>query len=148
MPDRCISNSFENDGFVNCPPHQCSDELKCVHQVPVVEPQISGTNIAISAITSLVLTMVGVLCVWMCCKYKYCRDSNNSASNTGGNGGGSNNRRGPPGQRVVDTDFQTIELPSSSENTRPIRASAPDIDDKDVPPSYESLFKKDHNISN
>lgn len=144
---KCISKSFENDGYVNCPPQQCSDEVKCVHPVQVVEPPISGTNIAISAITSLVLTMVGVLCIWMCCKYKYCRDVGASTSGSSG-GTSSNNRRGPSGQRVIDSDFQTIELPSSSENTRPIRASAPEIDDKDVPPSYESLFKKDNTISN
>lgn len=150
-PGICISKKFADDGVVNCPPPLCADEQKCIQEVPVPVPRpISTTNIAISAITSLVLTMVGVLCVCMCCKYKYF-----GASSTHGPislapsvaAGAHNNRRGPAGQRVVEADFQTIELPGSSDHERPIRPTAPSAD-KDLPPSYESLFKKDNNIAN
>lgn len=150
-PGICISKKFAEDGVVNCPPPLCADEEKCIQQVPVPVPRpISGTNIAISAITSLVLTMVGVLCVCMCCKYKYFGSSSTHgptslASSTAA--GANNNRRGPAGQRVVEADFQTIELPGSSDHG-PMRPTAPSASDKDFPPSYESLFKKDNTIAN
>lgn len=117
--------------------------------MPVTRP-ISGTNIAISAITSLVLTMVGVLCVCMCWKYKYfgSSSSHGPTSLASAAPGANNNRRGPTGQRVVEADFQTIELPGSSDHERPIRPTAPSATDKDLPPSYESLFKKDNTIAN
>lgn len=115
---------------------------------------ISGTNIAISALTSLVLTMVGVLCIWMCCKYRYCSSSSAhglaSIETGGGVGSASRRRRSQPStsggatanQRIAESEFQTIDLPGGSSTTaNDTRPSAPD--EKDLPPSYESLFKKD-----
>lgn len=150
-PGICISKKFADDGVVNCPPPHCADEEKCIQQVPVPVPRpISGTNIAISAITSLVLTMVGVLCVCMCCKYKYFGESSThgpASLASSASAGANNSRRGPAGQRVVAVDFQAIELPGSSDHERPIRPTAPSGPDKDLPPSYESLFKKDNTIA-
>lgn len=76
----------------------------------------------------------------MCCKYKYCPENLSSSTNSGT---ADNNRR-----RSVDQEersaFQNIELatPSASYSNQPIRASAPVLDEKDLPPTYESLFIK------
>lgn len=115
----------------------------------VTQP-ISGTQIAVSAITSLLLTMICVLCIYMCCKCKYDRHvparASSSATAAGG-GGGAMNRRGTndgASAATADGEFQNIELPTRSSNSG--RATAPDLDDKDLPPSYDSLFKKDTNV--
>lgn len=128
-----------------------------MQQVPIiVQPPISGTHIAISAITSLLMTMICVLCVYMCCKCKYDNRAapNGSGSSIGGNGGtGGGSASGRAGQRAADGDFQNIDLttrgglsPEASSSAQPMNASAPDLDDKDLPPSYESLFKKQNNV--
>lgn len=149
-PSRCISRVFENDGIINCSPQRCSDEMKCVQQVPIiVQPPISSTHIAISAITSLLMTMICVLCVYMCCKCKY----DNTRAGTGNGSGGNAGRTAVAGHRAADGEFQNIDLttrggvtPEAGGSTQPMNASAPDLDDKDLPPTYESLFKKENNI--
>lgn len=96
----------------------------------------------------------------MCCKCKY---DGHATANGGGSSTAAGGRRSPPGQRVVDGDFQNIELPTrsgqaaaaaaldegaadGSSAAQPINPTAPDLDDKDMPPSYESLFKKQNNV--
>lgn len=59
----CISNAYVNDGVLNCPAPQCADEdLGCLTEElqEKVKP-IDASSIAISAITSLIFTLVNFL---------------------------------------------------------------------------------------
>lgn len=114
-------------------------------QVPVpVDNSISGKNIAISAITSLLITMIAFFAVYACCKYKYC-PTNASSSYESGRRTNDNNRRASRGDENA-TEFQNIDLPTSSIHytDEANRATAPPLDEKDLPPTYESLFIKNN----
>lgn len=140
-PGHCISKLLENDGIVNCPPKFCLDEETCFTK-PIAEEQLNHSNIALSALTSLIFTLFAVgLCLWVCWKYTSCKNMNTSmtSANSGNNGRNRNNA-----QRASEPEFQTIELPPVFDRTaNSIDTSSPQpppIDDKDLPPSYESLF--------
>ena len=70
-PHTCISRYFVRDNITNCM-YPCRDEVSCFHDaVPLGE--MDTTNVALSAITSLIFTMLGVgFCVWVCWKYWNC----------------------------------------------------------------------------
>lgn len=125
--DSCISKNFLGDGFVNCP--ECVDEKGCSRdseQVQILNP----SNVLLSAIISLLATMVlfgG--CLWCLYRYRHCIGNCNSNSA----GIARNNHT----SLTVSADQIQVELQSSANNVLP---SAPPADDKDLPPSYESLF--------
>lgn len=142
----CIAEAFRDDHVYNCPPPQCNDEANCpktiTHDHPDVIPNKS--NIVISAITSLIFTLVAVgSCFWICWKVKDCL--------VGEASGGQHNQRSERHSRA-QTDNNTINegtvslnltnsgtsAPNQSAYYRP---SAPPIEDKtDLPPSYETLY--------
>lgn len=141
-PGHCISKSLENDGIVNCPPKYCLDEETCFTK-PVAEEQLNHSNIALSALTSLIFTLFAVgLCLWVCWKYSNCKNLNSAQPrNSGATTVGSPLRQ----QRMVEPEFQTIELPPvfvdrMANESSAVITSPQSNDDKDLPPSYESLF--------
>ncbi|XP_063699234.1 uncharacterized protein LOC134829875 [Culicoides brevitarsis] len=127
----CISEHFWRDNIVNCP-QNCLDEGGCVE--PEIEPLLQPSTIFVSAITSLVFTMVIFgTCLWFCFKCKDCssdvrrRDAQNVRQRARAN------NRAP-----TDIDLET---PDSSRNLNGgpmIRPSAPEK--QDLPPSYDDLF--------
>ncbi|XP_062544766.1 uncharacterized protein LOC134211668 [Armigeres subalbatus] len=125
--DSCISKDFFGDGYVNCP--ECEDEKSCFkesQQVQIVNP----SNVFLSAIISLFATMVVFGgCLW--CLYKYRNCIGNCNSNSAGTA------RTDQNARVVAAEQMQVELQSSANELQP---SAPPNDDKDLPPTYESLF--------
>lgn len=125
----CISKAFNNDGIVNCPPPEFSDEPPIISN----PPESNNTDIIISALTSLIFTLVGVgSCLWLCWNIKDCfiAEVTQSATAHGGN-----RRENSRSNRTND-----LEMPSGSSNNEP---NAPPIDEKeDKPPSYDSLFPK------
>lgn len=156
----CISEKLKNDGINNCPPPFCSDEGGVCPKPPIVvakEATANNTDIVISALTSLIFTLVGVgSCLWLCWHIKDCflpeQDTqsrsldnrrnntrstafNNSGNSGGGGGGGSG-------------DTYT-SAPGSTHHSGS-RASAPPNDDKDDdnPPSYDQLFPQLANSNN
>lgn len=73
----CISKALQNDGINNCPPPYCVDEAGNCPKPPVVvtsrEATSNNTDIVISALTSLIFTLVGVgSCLWLCWHIKDC----------------------------------------------------------------------------
>lgn len=125
--DSCISKNFFGDGFVNCP--ECVDEKGCSkdsEQVQILNP----SNVLLSAIISLLATMVlfgG--CLWCLYRYRHCIGNCNSNST----GMARNNQN----SLTVSADQIQVELQSSANDALP---SAPPAEDKDLPPSYDSLF--------
>lgn len=70
-PYSCISRYFVRDNVTNCM-YPCRDEVSCFHDA-IATPEVDTTNVAISAITSLIFTMLGVgFCIWICWKYWNC----------------------------------------------------------------------------
>lgn len=149
-PGHCVSKSLKHTGIVHCPPSICLDEETCVNK-PVVEYTFNSSNIALSAITSLIFTMFAVgLCMWFCWKYSACC-SNNSQQQQQNRHNRSPPNRSANGDLIVphELEFGTprhldIEMGADSRQGRSsgnsLPQSAPSIDDKDLPPSYESLF--------
>lgn len=151
----CISKTLENDGINNCPPPYCSDEGGRCPKPPIVvtskEATANNTDIVISALTSLIFTLVGVgSCLWLCWHIKDCflpeqdiqgRSSVNGTSNTNRR---SNNTRSTAFNTPGDTYTSAT---ASTHNTN--RPTAPAIDDKeDSPPSYDTLFPHLANSNN
>lgn len=126
--DSCIGKGFFNDGIVNCP--KCTDEKSCSEdseQVPIVNP----SNVLLSAIISLLATMVVFGgCLWCVYRFRHCLITCNSNHGNVGR----NNRD----DTMVGVEQMQVELPSSPISD--IRPTAPPADDKDFPPSYDSLF--------
>ncbi|EDW02163.1 uncharacterized protein LOC6559486 [Drosophila grimshawi] len=143
----CISRHFVRDNITNCL-YPCRDEGTCFHDA-IAPEEMDTTNVALSAITSLIFTMVGVgFCVWICWKYWNCitvQQHAHEASAARFN------------QRHVRSDVPTIELPSAPSYdgvlAHDLSPVSPDHHQhhhqqqqqqpgtpKDMPPSYESLF--------
>ncbi|XP_055537997.1 uncharacterized protein LOC129725797 [Wyeomyia smithii] len=127
--DSCISKYFFGDGFVNCP--NCLDEKGCVkdnEQVQIFNP----SNVFFSAIISLLGTMIVFGgCLWCVYRHRHCIatcNSNNSAEAV---------RSSHINRNSLDSatvDQIQVELHATSQPT------APPEEDKDLPPSYDSLF--------
>lgn len=119
----CIYKSFVHDKIFNCPIPDCLDEDGCF-DIKTVK-RIDYSNIAISAITSLIFTMVGVvLCGYICWRYKDCiREC------VGVN---------------LNSNVEPNSIPPTIELQQPQEAQAHQVpvaeQDKDLPPSYDSLF--------
>ncbi|KAH8285000.1 hypothetical protein KR054_003777 [Drosophila jambulina] len=137
-PYSCISRHFVRDNITNCL-YPCRDEGTCFHDAIVTE-EIDTANVAISALTSLIFTMLGVgFCVWICWKYWNCitvQQRAHEASAARFN------------QRRARSDVPTIELPTAAqyddgmlhEHDPQQQQQQQPATPKDLPPSYESLF--------
>ncbi|TDG51469.1 hypothetical protein AWZ03_001929 [Drosophila navojoa] len=138
----CISRHFVQDNITNCM-YPCRDEGTCFHDA-IPPEEMDTTNVALSAITSLIFTMVGVgFCVWICWKYWNCitvQQHAHEASAARFN------------QRRNRSDVPTIELPTATsydgvltQDMSPVsqgryQQQQQPATPKDLPPSYESLF--------
>lgn len=138
----CISNAFDNDGINNCPPPYCIDEGgRCPMPPTVVTSRetSNNTDILISALTSLIFTLVGVgSCLWLCWHIKDCflpeseSQTNRSSSNSNNNSRRLNNTRSTAFNTPIDSDT----MASASNH----QATASALADKDDPPAYHELF--------
>lgn len=148
--DDCISDVFASDGYVNCPPPEFSDEPGIIYLSN--EPTPNNTDIVISALTSLIFTLVGVgSCLWLCWHIKDCfnGESTSRSTSTANMNSNNNNRRTNNTTRTTQFgagsgDESTIlEMPATTSNTIG-NPSAPALDaiKDDKPPSYDSLFPK------
>lgn len=144
--DACISEVFANDGYANCPPPGFSDEPRII--VTSTEPMPNNTDIVISALTSLIFTLVGVgSCLWLCWHVKDCfiaesTTSGRSSATASGNRRSNTTRTTTLGGTVEEGT--TLEMPATSSQNAS-NPSAPSFEDnkEDKPPSYDSLFPKE-----
>uniref|UniRef100_A0A336KK83 CSON011217 protein n=1 Tax=Culicoides sonorensis TaxID=179676 RepID=A0A336KK83_CULSO len=133
----CISDYFWRDSIVNCP-YDCLDEGGCME--PEVEPLLQPSTIFVSAMTSLIFTMVIFgTCLWFCFKCKDCSSENQRRDIQNVRHRACSNNRAP-----TNIELQTPEQLAASRTlnitstTTPIRPSAPEKDD--LPPAYDELF--------
>ncbi|KAH8301551.1 hypothetical protein KR059_005631 [Drosophila kikkawai] len=155
-PYSCISRHFVRDNITNCL-YPCRDEGTCFHDAIVAE-EIDTANVAISALTSLIFTMLGVgFCVWICWKYWNCITVQQRAHEA--SAARFNQRRarvsiGSDNYLNFQTNFYprlqsdvpTIELPTAAQyddgvlHEHDLQQQQQPATPKDLPPSYESLF--------
>uniref|UniRef100_A0A6E8VLL9 Uncharacterized protein n=1 Tax=Anopheles coluzzii TaxID=1518534 RepID=A0A6E8VLL9_ANOCL len=142
----CIHKSFANDGTINCP--NCIDEPSC-EQEPVEILSVSNNKekVVLTAFVSLILTAI-IFCACFLCLYKSRQWVPLCGAGNGGSGGSGSrdhvNRTGRGraqqhgrGGNIV-AGLHSIELRGSSNND--LRPSAPSMEEKDLPPSYDALF--------
>ncbi|XP_035792666.1 uncharacterized protein LOC118466909 [Anopheles albimanus] len=147
-PLSCIHDSFRHDRNINCP--NCLDEDGCsfeMEQVPVVNKQ----NVFLTALVAFfgALTMMGAI-AWIVYRCWFARSCNAHGANSasGGAGGGRlvDGRNGPlfrsnhnaSSSATAPDILATEELPGGSLSD--VRPSAPPVEEKDLPPSYDVLF--------
>uniref|UniRef100_A0A6B2E685 Putative conserved secreted protein n=1 Tax=Phlebotomus kandelakii TaxID=1109342 RepID=A0A6B2E685_9DIPT len=132
----CIPLEYYRDSVVNCNAPLCADEVSClVGQQSVMRKTLNSSNIALSAITSFIFTAVAVGgCLWCCWKYRFCLEECFA---------------GPAAAvATVAVDQQTntvtsqgapieLQLPESTSSTQAQQSRS---EDKDLPPSYDTLF--------
>lgn len=123
----CISENYYCDGYRNCAFDSCLDEAGCE-----IVSNGTGTKVTVGAVTTLFLTfLLFVMCLWTCRKHKkLCWSPDCAGPNiAGANPPSTDSRqRDPSGRSVVPTAPMLEEA-----TTRPVH-------DKDLPPSYDSLF--------
>lgn len=129
--DSCISKYFFGDGFVNCP--ECVDEKGCIKDNE--QPQVfNPSNVFLSAIISLLGTAIVFSgCLWCVYRHRHCIANCNSNSSEAARSSHVNR------DSLVDStvDQIQVELHASGIDVQP---TAPSEEDKDLPPSYDSLF--------
>ncbi|XP_050323394.1 uncharacterized protein LOC126755101 [Bactrocera neohumeralis] len=133
----CISRHFVRDNITNCM-YPCRDEISCFHDVPT-SVEADTTYVALSALTSLIFTMLGVgFCIWVCWKYWNCITVQQHAHEASA----AAHRRG-------QTETPVVQIPNAPSFSGAITSSIGYEQDnrhhqpqspKDLPPSYESLF--------
>ncbi|XP_058056852.1 uncharacterized protein LOC131208207 isoform X2 [Anopheles bellator] len=120
------------DRTVNCP--NCVDEDECSTELEKVYVT-NNQNIALTALVSLIFTMaVFAFCLLCLYKHRRCVSSCSSHSADSASSGGSGTRAL---RHNVATGVHTVELQGSLSDIRP---SAPPMEEKDLPPSYDALF--------
>uniref|UniRef100_A0A2M4AAU5 Putative secreted mucin n=1 Tax=Anopheles triannulatus TaxID=58253 RepID=A0A2M4AAU5_9DIPT len=142
-PLSCIHDSFRHDRNINCP--NCLDEDGCtleMEQVPVVNKQ----NVVLTAIVAFVIALGAMgLITWIVYQCWCARSCNAHSANSANGGGLISGRNGPlfrsnngASSATAPDILATEELHGSSLSD--VRPSAPPVEEKDLPPSYDVLF--------
>lgn len=119
----CIPKEYYCDEYKNCALESCSDQANCK-----IISDGTGTKVTVGAVTTLFLSfLLFVMCLWTCRKHKkLCWSPDCAGPNV--TGGVSNQPIDMGARSVVPTAPMLDEV-----STRPVH-------DKDLPPSYNSLF--------
>ncbi|XP_033365851.1 uncharacterized protein LOC117242909 isoform X1 [Bombus vosnesenskii] len=130
--DTCLLNEYFCDGVYNCIPGICSDEDNCNNEIT---SSGTGTNVTIGAVSSLILCfIIFIVCLWICkrsqklCWSIDCADSNVCSRPEPL----SRDTEGSVNPSVPSAPMLEVAVPSS-------------VADKDLPPSYDSLFPEQSN---
>nr|XP_034191881.1 uncharacterized protein LOC117609529 [Osmia lignaria] len=128
----CLLNEYFCDGIYNCAPGVCSDEKDCPVNLNEIISTGTGTKVTIGAVTTVILCfIIFVMCLWIC-------------------------KRSQKLYWAVDyTDQNAARTvpPEAERSTNPPVPSAPilevavpsSVNNKDLPPSYDSLFPEQSN---
>lgn len=131
----CILEDYFCDGYQNCLPNICLDEANCPNVTDVISNG-TGTKVTVGAITTLILcTILFIVCIWTCKKKDLLFWSSDCA-------GPSANTSLPrlDGQESLSTSNRPVPTAPMLEV-----AVSPPVFDKDLPPSYDSLFPEQNN---
>ncbi|XP_051153695.1 uncharacterized protein LOC127276978 [Leptopilina boulardi] len=126
----CIWKDYICDGYQNCAIDGCDDEKECVRSI---ENDGTGTKVTVGAVTTIFLCFIlFVTCLWICKKHKkLCWSSDCAGPNVNTPNSTVDNDRIPPAP--------TAPMLQSSVSSG--------VQDKDLPPSYDSLFPQQSNTA-
>ncbi|CAK9801995.1 hypothetical protein ANTPLA_LOCUS3041 [Anthophora plagiata] len=124
-------NEFFCDGIYNCAPGVCFDEDTCPNNTNAIISTGTGTKVTVGAVTTLILCfIIFIMCLWICKRsQKLCWSIN-----------------------FADPNVWQLQ-PNTEGTAAPVVPSAPMLEvavsssvaDKDLPPSYDSLFPEQSN---
>ncbi|XP_035720951.1 uncharacterized protein LOC118441088 isoform X1 [Vespa mandarinia] len=132
--DSCILQDYFCDGYQNCVLKICRDEENCPNATDIISN--TGTKVTVGAVTTIILcTILFGVCIWACKKKDLlfwssdCAgpSAHSSLSRSGGQESGSINNPQLPTAPMLEV------------------AVPPPVLDKDLPPSYDSLFPEQNN---
>ncbi|KAJ9576363.1 hypothetical protein L9F63_006775, partial [Diploptera punctata] len=131
--DLCIWTGLFGDNVVNCP-KDCFDEDMCYKRDgDTVSSKNVGTKVTVGAVATIILAFILFMtCLWiMRRRKKLCWSEDCSGP-----------RPSPPSTRVeMHPHLQDEDLRSRPEPSAPLDGGSVTVsEDKDLPPSYESLF--------
>ncbi|XP_015187678.1 PREDICTED: uncharacterized protein LOC107072341 [Polistes dominula] len=135
--ESCILHNYFCDGYQNCVPNICEDEVNCTTSIDVFTHS-TGTKITMGAVTTLVVcTIIFGVCVWACKK----KDMIFWSLDCAGPSTRSSDRLARSGvQESESTSNRQVPTAPMLEVVVP-----PPVIDKDLPPSYDSLFPEENN---
>ena len=129
----CLPNELFCDGAYNCAPNVCKDEENCTNEMISTG---TGTKVTVGAVTTLILCFIlFVMCLWMCkrsqklCWSLDCADPSVRSTRPGPVARDTERSANPP---VPTAPMLEVAVSSS-------------VADKDLPPSYDSLFPEQSN---
>ncbi|XP_012282885.1 uncharacterized protein LOC105701049 [Orussus abietinus] len=133
----CIRSEYFCDGYQNCVTNTCIDE-NC--QVPESVSNNTGTKVTVGTVSAIFLTFITfAICLWICRRHKkFCWSSDCA------------------GPSVHTADYiatshgesaGTDNVPVSTAPMLEVIVPAP-VQDKDLPPSYDSLFPEQSTPTN
>ncbi|XP_050304974.1 uncharacterized protein LOC126742370 [Anthonomus grandis grandis] len=134
LPSICINEKFFGDGLINCPHFGCVDEGGC--NIPVItQPKDKLRNkVIVGSVSTLgILFACFILLIWIFKKHKLFCWADDFAHPTATAGSNRNSR-------ILEMNEQTgARLADSEQNVSRPTAPTPE-EEKDLPPSYDSLF--------
>ncbi|KAF5283179.1 hypothetical protein FQR65_LT02691 [Abscondita terminalis] len=132
--EHCIYKGFFNDSHVNCPYPGCVDENGCSNEVQELHSTV-GNKVVIGSVTTLfIMFVLFICCIWFCRKYKRLCWSDNFS-------GPSEPNQNMENRETNESNMHNISMSSSARVvSSSARANVNSDEDKDLPPSYDSLF--------
>ncbi|XP_025154116.1 uncharacterized protein LOC105184658 isoform X2 [Harpegnathos saltator] len=131
----CIRKEYICDGIHNCVKSICDDERDCPPDTDVLSREDTTTEVTVGAVTTVILCfIIFVMCLWICKRsQKLCWSSDCAGPNVCSRPGSLPPDVEGPANRAVPT-APMLEVAVSSP-----------VADKDLPPSYDSLFPEQSN---
>ncbi|XP_014477793.1 PREDICTED: uncharacterized protein LOC106746096 isoform X2 [Dinoponera quadriceps] len=131
----CIRKEYICDRIHNCWDTVCNDEVDCPPNTDVLSREDSTTEVTVGAVTTVILCfIIFVMCLWICKRsQKLCWSSDCAGPNVCSR----------PGSLPSDADGSASRAVPSAPMLE-VAVSSP-VADKDLPPSYDSLFPEQSN---
>ncbi|KYN42273.1 hypothetical protein ALC56_03411 [Trachymyrmex septentrionalis] len=133
--NNCIRKEYICDKIYNCPFSICSDEVNCVVNDRYPKDN-TATKVTVGAVTTMILCfIIFILCLWVCKKsQKLCWSSDCAGPNVCSRPVSLPDADGGQGSNRAVPTAPMLEVAMSSP-----------VVDKDLPPSYDSLFPEQSN---
>lgn len=131
----CIRKEYICDGIHNCLESMYDDEKDCPPSTDILSREDTTTEVTVGAVTTVILCfIIFVMCLWICKRsQKLCWSSDCAGPNVCSRPGSLPPDADGPASRAVPT-APMLEVAVSSP-----------VADKDLPPSYDSLFPEQNN---
>lgn len=133
----CIRKEYLCDMIYNCPLGICSDEVNCSYIITDRFPRDdTATKVTVGAVTTMILCfIIFVMCLWICKKSgKLCWSSDCAGPNMCSRPASLPDTDGGLGSNRTVPTAPMLEVAVSSP-----------VVNKDLPPSYDSLFPEQSN---